>query len=71
MTEELIGDIRDEYDLPEMDTANGSAFVGGVATVDGGMTIEDFADLTGVELDDGPYDTVAWYFLLTLAQWHT
>jgi len=63
MTEELIGDIRDEYDLPEMDTANGSAFVGGVATVDGGMTIEDFADLTGIELDDGPYETVAGYFL--------
>ncbi|MCI1984457.1 MAG: hemolysin family protein [Bifidobacteriaceae bacterium] len=63
MTEELIGDIRDEYDLPEMDTANGSAFVGGVATVDGGMTIEDFADLTGIELEDGPYETVAGYFL--------
>lgn len=63
MTEELIGDIRDEYDLPEMDTANGSAFIGGVATVDGGMTIEDFADVTGIELEDGPYETVAGYFL--------
>lgn len=74
MTEELVGDIRDEYDLPENSnggTANGigngrngeSAFVDGVATVDGGMTIEDFADLTGIELDDGPYETVAGYFL--------
>lgn len=63
MTEELIGDIRDEYDLPGMDTASGSAFVGGVATVDGGMTIEDFADVTGIELEDGPYETVAGYFL--------
>lgn len=63
MTEELIGDIRDEYDLPEMDTANGSAFINGVATVDGGMTIEDFADVTGIELEDGPYETVAGYFL--------
>jgi putative hemolysin len=34
-----------------------------VATIDGGMTIEDFADLTGIELDDGPYETVAGYFL--------
>ena len=27
------------------------------------MTIEDFADLTGIELEDGPYETVAGYFL--------
>ena len=26
------------------------------------MTIEDFADLTGIELEDGPYETVAGYF---------
>lgn len=74
MTEELVGDIRDEYDLPDDKSggaANGvgdgrngeSAFVDGVATVDGGMTIEDFADLTGIELEDGPYETVAGYFL--------
>lgn len=68
MTEELVGDIRDEYDLPEepRHSGNGSdtgAFVNGVATIDGGMTIEDFADLTGIELDDGPYETVAGYFL--------
>ncbi|MCO6559058.1 MAG: HlyC/CorC family transporter [Bifidobacterium sp.] len=75
MTEELVGDIRDEYDLPEENNGSGaangvgddrngeSAFVDGVATVDGGMTIEDFADLTGIELEDGPYETVAGYFL--------
>ncbi|NEG78598.1 DUF21 domain-containing protein [Bifidobacterium avesanii] len=67
MTEELVGDIRDEYDLPEEKSgANGAkrtAFVNGVATLDGGMTIEDFADLTGIELEDGPYETVAGYFL--------
>jgi putative hemolysin len=68
MTEELVGDIRDEYDLPEepRHSGNGSApgaFVNGVATIDGGMTIEDFADLTGIELGDGPYETVAGYFL--------
>lgn len=31
--------------------------------VEGGMTIEDFADLTGIKLEDGPYETVAGYFL--------
>ena len=65
MTEELVGDIRDEYDLPgDNSSAEGaSAFVNGVATVDGGTTLEDFADLTGIVLDDGPYETVAGYFL--------
>lgn len=66
MTEELVGDIRDEYDLPEdADVLHHQAtvFVNGVAKVDGGMTIEDFADITGIELQDGPYETVAGYFL--------
>lgn len=67
MTEELVGDIRDEYDLPgesEQNIANKiTAFVNGVAKIDGGMTIEDFADITGIELEDGPYETVAGYFL--------
>ena len=66
MTEELVGDIRDEYDLPEEkggERSDKPVFVNGVATIDGGMTIEDFADLTGIELEDGPYETVAGYFL--------
>lgn len=66
MTEELVGDIRDEYDLPEdtpKDKLPTDVFVDSVATIDGGMTIEDFADLTGIELEDGPYETVAGYFL--------
>ncbi|MCB4913541.1 hemolysin family protein [Bifidobacterium pseudocatenulatum] len=66
MTEELVGDIRDEYDLPEEkggERTERAAFVNGVATIEGGMTIEDFADLTGIELEDGPYETVAGYFL--------
>ena len=59
MTEELVGDIRDEYDLPEEkggERTERTTFVNGVATIEGGMTIEDFADLTGIE-------TVAGYFL--------
>ena len=66
MTEELVGDIRDEYDLPSEpggERKEQPAFVGGVATIDASMTIEDFADLTGIELEDGPYETVAGYFL--------
>ena len=66
VTEELVGDIRDEYDLPEEkggERTERTTFVNGVATIEGGMTIEDFADLTGIELEDGPYETVAGYFL--------
>ena len=66
MTEELVGDIRDEYDLPEERSKGAepaNVFVNGAASVDGGMTIEDFDDLTGIELPDGPYETVAGYFL--------
>lgn len=66
MTEELVGDIRDEYDLPEEkggERTERTTFGNGVATIEGGMTIEDFADLTGIELEDGPYETVAGYFL--------
>ncbi|MFR4105387.1 MAG: hemolysin family protein [Bifidobacterium pseudocatenulatum] len=66
MTEELVGDIRDEYDLPEEkggERTERTTFVNGVTTIEGGMTIEDFADLTGIELEDGPYETVAGYFL--------
>ena len=72
MTEELVGDIRDEYDLPEEkggERTERAAFVNGVATIEGGMTIEDFADLTGIELEDGPYETVAGYFRRTPAKW--
>ena len=66
MTEELVGDIRDEYDLPDEPgaaRADGLAFVDGVASIEGGTTLEDFEDLTGIELEDGPYETVAGYFL--------
>ncbi|RSX54564.1 Transporter associated domain-containing protein [Bifidobacterium dolichotidis] len=66
LMEELIGDIRDEYDLPEESSPEADeqqVFVNGVASIAGGMSIEDFDDLTGIELEDGPYETVAGYFL--------
>lgn len=66
MTEELVGDIRDEYDLPEEgpgEAKGNGIFVNGVAQIDGGTTLEDFEDLTGITLADGPYETVAGYFL--------
>lgn len=64
MTEELVGDIRDEYDLPEPATsAVRPTFHNGSIDVDGGITLDDFHELTGIELDDGPYETLAGYVM--------
>lgn len=66
MTEELVGDIRDEYDLPENNSnpsEKASAFHNGIALIDGGTTLEDFEELTGIVLADGPYETVAGFML--------
>lgn len=57
LVEELVGEIRDEYDPPEPEPR--SVGSDGARMVDAGMNIEDFAELTGIELDDGPYDTAA------------
>lgn len=53
LVEELIGDIRDEYD--ETETRN----LADDLVIDGGLSLEDFAELTERELPDGPYETVA------------
>lgn len=60
LVEELIGDIRDEYDAPEPAAAPPTD---GSITVDAGITIEHFAEQTGVELEDGPYETAAGYVM--------
>jgi putative hemolysin len=56
LVEELVGDIRDEYDLPV--TAH-PADADGTIGVDAGVTIEEFGALTGLPLEDGPYETAA------------
>ncbi|WP_127480068.1 hemolysin family protein [Nocardioides pantholopis] len=60
LVEELVGDIRDEYDesAPPPSLEPGEEL-----TVEGSLSIEDFADRTGIELEDGPYETVAGYLL--------
>lgn len=60
LMEELIGDITDEYDVPEP-----RAHLQ-VNQFDGLTTIEEFADATGFVIPDGPYDTVAGYFMAVL-----
>lgn len=64
LVEELIGDITDEYDQP----AAGSATHGERNDIDGLLTLEDFAERFGYVLPEGPYDTVAGYFMAQLGQ---
>src|SRR6516164_6162505 len=64
LVEELIGDIRDEYDVEE----SPRTLAGGQVEVDGLLNLDEFAEETGVALPEGPYETVAGYVLATLGQ---
>ncbi|MBC7290794.1 MAG: hypothetical protein H5T83_05600, partial [Actinotalea sp.] len=57
---ELVGDIRDEYDLEETDR---DPVPGSPTSIDAGLTIEEFSERTGVALEDGPYETAAGFVL--------
>src|SRR6202167_4688372 len=63
LVEELIGDIRDEYDL-EQDPA--TTLRGGEVEVDGLLNLDEFAEQTGITLPEGPYETAAGYVLAML-----
>ncbi len=61
LVEELVGEIRDEYDLPG--APEHSREVHREGSFEGGLNIEDFAEVTGVELEDGSYETVAGFII--------
>jgi putative hemolysin len=63
LIEEVIGDIRDEYDQQE---AVARTLRGGDVEVDGLLNLDEFTEQTGVELPDGPYETVAGYVMNAL-----
>ncbi len=63
LMEELVGEIHDEYDRDAEIAASADP-----ETVDAGLTIEEFGERTGVELVDGPYETVAGFVLHRLAR---
>jgi putative hemolysin len=64
LVEELVGDITDEYDVVHEELVS----VRGDMVIDGLTTLEDFADKTGLVLPDGPYDTLAGFFVARLGQ---
>ena len=63
LVEELIGDIQDEYDVADGPSRR---LLGGEIEVDGLLNLDDFAEQTGVDLPEGPYETVAGYVLAAL-----
>jgi putative hemolysin len=64
LVEELVGDIRDEYDVEERVDRT----VHGEVEVDGLLNLEDFADEVGFELPEGPYETVAGFVVAELGR---
>ncbi|MDP3967596.1 MAG: hemolysin family protein [Nocardioides sp.] len=65
LMEELVGDIRDEYDVAVPETTRS---LEGVVEVDGLLNLDDFEDETGVTLPEGPYETVAGFLMQQLGR---
>ena len=65
LVEEVVGEIHDEYDLVPRAV---HLMRDGVADIDAGITIEEVAELTGLVLPDGPYETLAGYVLARLGR---
>lgn len=66
LVEELVGEIRDEYDVAG--SSGPEHHEGAPGTYDAGLSIEEFAELTGVALADGPYETVAGFLIARLGR---
>ena len=63
LIEEVIGDIRDEYDVPGDDPLR---FRGGEVEADGLLNLDEVEEQTGVRLPEGPYETLAGYVMAAL-----
>jgi putative hemolysin len=63
LLEELVGEIADEYDPPAPTHVDAQGNI-----VDASLTIEEFAEQTGVTLPDGPYETVAGFVIARLGR---
>jgi putative hemolysin len=59
--ERLVGDITDEHDRRPPSLTRPAR--PGEWTVDGTIHLDELADQTGLELPDGPYETLAGWFM--------
>lgn len=63
LIEEVIGDIRDEYDVVGDDPLR---VRGGEVEADGLLNLDEVRTVTGVSLPEGPYETLAGYVMSCL-----
>ncbi|CAB4598293.1 unannotated protein [freshwater metagenome] len=61
LVECLIGDIRDEYDEDEQDLSSESRTSD--FEVDGLISLEDLSEQAGVDIPEGPYETLSGYVM--------
>jgi putative hemolysin len=66
LIEEVIGEIYDEYD--EDVAGEAEERPDGPHEVDGLLNLDDFREVTGLQLPEGPYETVAGYVLAELGR---
>jgi putative hemolysin len=63
LIEEVIGDIRDEYDVDGDDPLR---VAGADVEADGLLNLDETEEQTGVRLPDGPYETLAGFIMASL-----
>jgi putative hemolysin len=66
LVETLIGDIHDEYDEQIVEVSNHSRT--GDYEIDGLISLEDLTEQTGVEIPEGPYETLSGYVMHSLGR---
>ncbi len=64
LMEELVGEITDEYDVVVEERVSSR----GDLVIDGLTTLDEFEEKTSLVLPEGPYDTLAGYFMAQLGQ---
>ena len=65
LIEEVIGDIRDEYDDGSPDSRR---LAGGEMELEGRINLDELTELTGLKVPDGPYETVGGYLMAELGR---
>jgi putative hemolysin len=65
LIEEVIGEIRDEYDE---DVTEARRLAGGDVEVDGKLNLDEIAEISGVELPEGPYATLGGFVMAELGR---
>jgi CBS domain containing-hemolysin-like protein len=66
LLEEIVGDIADEYDPAGPPLT--APLTEGVTVLEGSLHLDEVEDLTGLEIPEGPYETLAGFVLARLGR---